>query len=192
VTHPLRALHGAPSHDHTDATLVEKLAQGEAWALDEALHLYWSSVSLFATRALGDPESGKDVAQDAFIRLWQNRSAIGVGLLRAFLFRTARNLVIDELRKRAVRAREAPAIALHVDVPASPDDVFETRETGRIVGDAIALLPNKRREVFTLAYLHGLSYKEVAHALGISPATVKNQVAAALADLRAALDAQLR
>jgi len=48
-------------------------------------------------------------------------------------------------------------------------------------------LPERRREVFVLGYFHGLSYQQIAETVGISLATVKNHMAAALADLRAAL-----
>jgi RNA polymerase sigma-70 factor (ECF subfamily) len=60
-------------------------------------------------------------------------------------------------------------------------------ELKRLAAAAVAGLPPKRREVFRLVREEGLSYKEVAEALGLSPQTVANHMSLALADLRATL-----
>jgi RNA polymerase sigma-70 factor (ECF subfamily) len=186
VAEPLQLLLKDPGADVSDDRLAERLAQGDVSALDAVLRRHWSSVTTFAERALGDADAASDVSQETFIRLWQHRGDIQPGLLRAFIFRTVRNLVLDTLRRRAVRRRWA----LFADPPAtaeSPAIVLEASETQRVIARAVAALPDRRRASFTLAYLHDLSYKEVAVVLGVSVATVKNQVAAALAQLRATL-----
>jgi RNA polymerase sigma-70 factor (ECF subfamily) len=173
--------------DPQEAELVARLASGEPGALDDALRVHWSSVALFAQRALGDRDAAEDVSQETFIRLWESRERLSGGSLRAFLFRLARNLVIDELRKRAVRARFTEAKVGVAAGAASPAAVFEANEAHAAIERALNSLPARRREAFVLAYLHDLSYREVAETLGVSHATVKNHVAAALADLRSLL-----
>ena len=64
---------------------------------------------------------------------------------------------------------------------------LEADELAGAAGRAIAELPERRRDVFVLAHLHGLSYKEVAETLGITPRTVANHMSLALAQLREAL-----
>jgi RNA polymerase sigma-70 factor (ECF subfamily) len=55
------------------------------------------------------------------------------------------------------------------------------------VESAITALPERRREIFVLSRYHGLSYREIAEVLEISPQTVANQLSAALATLRESL-----
>ena len=188
MAEPLRLVPSDTELAVNEHTLTARLASGEQTALDAILRWQWTSVTLFAERALGDADAGSDIAQETFIRLWQHRSDIQPGLLRAFIFRTARNLVLDELRKRSVRRRWGALFVATLSNP-TPAAVLDASETERAVARAISTLPARRREAFTLAYLHDLSYKEVAVVLGISAATVKNQVAAALAQLRIALAA---
>ena len=85
--------------------LVERLRAGDVDALDALLQSYWRGVVLFATRALGDDEAAQDVAQETFIRLWRARADLTGDRFRAYLYRVARNLVTDEVRRRDVRAR---------------------------------------------------------------------------------------
>ena len=173
--------------------LAARLAAGEADALEILLDQHWTSIARFAARALGDLDAAHDVCQEVFIRVWQEREDMGRApeLLRAYLYRTARNLVIDELRKRTVRSHATGLEyhRYHGRLP-DPDERLAAAEVGDAIAAALDALPPRRRDAFVLAYLHGLSYNEVAHIMGTSPATVKNQIAAALAHLRTALAPQ--
>ena len=77
-------------------------------------------------------------------------------------------------------------IALHVDdgPDSSPAERAELRGALR---RAIADLPSRRREVFLLRMIEGLSYEEIADAMGTSRQTVANQLSHALATLRRSL-----
>jgi RNA polymerase sigma factor (sigma-70 family) len=177
------------SHVNEDG-LIARLIAGDPAALDRVLALYWTTVVLYAERALHDVDTAKDISQETFIRVWQNRAELKVGALRAFMFRTAHNLIVDELRKRSVRAHFVRTLPLGMTTSDSPADLFDADQTREAVERAMAGLPPRRREAFMLAYMHDLSYREVSQVLGVSPATVKNQVAVALADLRVALAPQ--
>lgn len=170
-----------------DSSLIARLAAGDVAAFEEAIRRYWSGIARFAVRTLGDRETANDVAQETFIRLWQTRGDLRHTLLRAYLFRVARNLALDELRKRSVRSRFADEQRTVGDAAATADSELVDRELHDDIERAIGALTARRREAFTLAYLHQLSYKEVAEIMGTSTATVRNQISAALGDLRRAL-----
>ena len=177
-----------PELSGEDIDVVKRLRAGESTALDETMALYWKPLVLYAGRLLGDDlDAGRDVAQESFVRLWEHREQLTSGSIKSYLYRVTHNLTLDELRKRDVRRRWQLEKQAQEDSAPSPQQVLEGEDLERAVNRAISALPLRRREVFTLAYLHRLPYRTVAEVMGISPATVKNQLASALADLRTAL-----
>ncbi|HEX4684034.1 MAG TPA: RNA polymerase sigma factor [Gemmatimonadaceae bacterium] len=172
--------------DTDELSVVLRFVDGDRLAFEHLLALYWRPVLAFSTRLLHDGEAADDVAQETFLRLWVNRAGIQPEQLRAYIFRVARNLVIDETRRRSLRARAIDTAGLPPDTQ-RPDQVAERGEQHDAIQHAIDALPPRRREAFILAYLHELSYKEAAVVLDVSPATVKNHVAMALVDLRRSL-----
>jgi len=172
--------------------LLSRLRAGDTAALDQLLKAYWPSLVRYATALLKDPDTAQDLVQDTFVRLWDRRSRLEPGSLRAYCYRVLHNLAMDEIRRR--RFRIAWSLKLN-DEPETNRGSAETdllrQEREAAVSRAIDALPTRRRETFILAHLHGLSYQEIATVMGVSPATVKNQVAAALAQLRSALRSHL-
>jgi RNA polymerase sigma factor (sigma-70 family) len=165
---------------------MSRLARSEASAFEEILAQHWSGVALFAARLLNDREAARDVAQETFIRLWIGRMRWHAAFLRPLLYRVARNLVADELRKRSVRARwEGSLSEPHEE--ADPEDFSHEQELHAHVARAVEALAPRRRQALTLAFLHELPYKEVAAVMGISVATVRNSISTALSDLRGSL-----
>jgi RNA polymerase sigma-70 factor (ECF subfamily) len=162
-----------------------QVAASDVAALDELVRRFWGPLTAYASRMLGDRDAGKDVAQTAIIRLWQRRVEWRAGSVRAYLIRLTRNLCLDDARRNDVRTRLSHAVRDALS-PASPTpaDTLDEEELRLAVDQAIQALPPRRREVFILAYLQGLSYNEIAETLGISPSTVSNQLVAAVKELR--------
>ncbi|MBM4186671.1 MAG: sigma-70 family RNA polymerase sigma factor [Gemmatimonadetes bacterium] len=104
---------------------------------------------------------------------------------RAYLYRALRNLITDDHRRRVLRDRWAESCRNQPEpqVP-SPALLLEADQLASAARRAIAALPERRRDVFVLAHLHGLSYKEVATTLGITRRTVANHMSLALKELR--------
>ena len=165
-----------------ELSVAMRFAAGDCRAFEQLLSVYWRPVLALSTRLLHDSEAADDVAQETFLRVWINRASIQPGQLRAYIFRVARNLIVDEARKRDVRAQ-----AIGIPLPMPADRLAERAEQHEAIKHALDALPPRRREAFILAYLHELSYKEIAEVLGVSAATVKNHVASALVDLRRSL-----
>jgi RNA polymerase sigma-70 factor (ECF subfamily) len=165
-----------------ELSVAMRFADGDCRAFEHLLAVYWRPILALSTRLLHDSEAADDVAQETFLRVWINRAEIQPEQLRAYIFRVAHNLVVDEMRKRCVRAQ-----AVGAPLPMPPDRLFERAEQHEAIRHALDTLPPRRREAFILAYLHELSYKEAADVLGVSVATVKNHVATALVDLRRSL-----
>jgi len=169
--------------------LMVAIKKGSTRALQRLMNELWSGMVRFAARELGDRELAEDVVQDSFVYVWTQRQQwTPGGSVRAYVYRIVRNRMIDETRKRKVRRRWArsPEGAMQSS-PIMPDQAMNCSVITRTFNEAVAALPERRREAFSLVFLRGLSHEEAAAVLGISKQTVSNQVTAALKDVRAAI-----
>ncbi len=124
-----------------------------------------------------------DVVQESYLRVWKRHTARPIESAKAFVFRAARHLAIDLLRKGRLSSAEPLSTldASHViDETPNAADALVTRENHDLLADAIASLPRRSYEVILLHKLRGLSQKDVALRLGISERTVENHTLAAV------------
>jgi RNA polymerase sigma-70 factor (ECF subfamily) len=171
-----------------EGALVRRLAAGDVTALTAIAEWLWEPLAAYAYRIVGDEDIARDIAQEACVRLWEGRGKTPPTSLRPYLFRIARNLALDHSKTRRTRERLLRRYGLdHAWRPAAPDEVLERGHVMDEIQSAIQALPERRREVFVLAYLRGLSYAEIAEVMSISPKTVQNHMTAALTELRTVL-----
>lgn len=150
---------------------------------DEHSGALWS----FALRLTGgDHARAQDVVQEALMRAWRHSGMLDPsrGSARAWLFTTARRIVIDEWR----RAEARPLVVTH-DVPevASPDAIDAALQAW-LIEDALAALSSAHRNVLVECFLRGRSVAEAARILGVAPGTVKSRTHYALRALKLALE----
>lgn len=121
-----------------------------------------------------------DIVQETYLRAIQVRERGALFATKAFLFKTARNLAIDRIR-RSRRSSADPVLAdsevLDVidDTATIPDQVARTEEIV-LLNHAIASLPPQCREIFVMRRIRGKSHKEIAEAMGLSLNTVSAQL----------------
>lgn len=175
--------------EERDLLLMKRLCANDTSALDELLRLYWQPLVDFSERMLGSRDAAEDIGQQAFLRLWEGRMTWKIGgSVRAYLYRVARNLALNERKRQRVRLRWLEILGGEESHgPATPEQIAAEDQLERDIHDALAALPARRREVFELVRFHQLSYKQVGAIMGISAQTVANQFSAALSGLRRAL-----
>jgi RNA polymerase sigma-70 factor (ECF subfamily) len=131
-------------------------------------------------RRYGSAVSPEDITQESFERLY---SAQPEGSSRIFLFRTARNLAIDTLRREAiapVRNSGENALEARSGEPDPEQRLLVSEAVQRLQG-ALAKLPEHKRAALLLFKLERHSYREIGARLGVSPRTVERYVADAIA-----------
>ena len=173
-----------------EASVMARVAAGDDSALGMIYDQYSSLVYGIAARLVGTTRAS-DVTQEVFIRLWERPEGFDStrGSLRTYVTVMARRRSIDALRRhgRVVAreervARHDPRVAAHVDEAA-----MALIDADRVRA-AVASLPAEQRRCIELAYFEGLSYREVATAMGAPEGTTKSRLRLALARLAASLD----
>lgn len=159
-----------------------------AEAYVRSLHDDAGSLFRFLLRLTGDHERAEEVVQETLLRAWLRAgSERGVPKPRQWLFRVARNLVIDLWRSDMKRPIVVDEDAMHT-VPAK--DQLERAMQRWDLAAALRRLEPHHRDVLTTIYLQDSSFADAARRLGISPGTVKSRTHYALRALRVALDAE--
>ena len=141
---------------------------------------------LNAVAARAGPGEGADIVQEAFLRVVEARSAERVHTPVRVLFRAVQNLAIDRLRSKARASAlfdTSGAPVDWLDQTADPERVLIASERLRHALAVIGRMTDKRRTIFLLHRLEGLSYPQIARRTGVSVKTVEKQMAAAMAFL---------
>ena len=145
----------------------------------------------FLTAMVGD-ERAKDCLQETFLRVYRQLDRYDPARPFApWLLGVARNVALDALRRES--RRPAEPLPAEERVPAddeAAEQVAERREVGELIHTAVEKLPANEREVFLLKQVEGLTFAQVADAVGCSLRTAKYRMRAAVdalaADLRQA------
>lgn len=172
-----------------EEALAAKLMARDDKALVSAIELYGGIVTGMARRVVADVTFAEEVAQDVFIALWRRPGAFDParGSLKTFLTTLARNKAVDLVRREESLRRTKDVLLS--EFPTSPHSSEFTDAVGKRweLDDALATLPAAQREVITLAYFGGRTYREVAAELDIPEGTIKTRMREGLSRLRIAL-----
>jgi RNA polymerase sigma-70 factor (ECF subfamily) len=170
----------------TDEALMEALQNGDDHALATLMHRWELGVKAFLLR-LGVPAADvEDVAQEAFVRLYQKRDRYRAGAaFKPWLLTVAGNLGRNRLRWR-FRRREDSIEAMDeaqpggfdpVDTSARPaSDLAEKANLARDVRKAVNALPDNLRQAVLCVELEDLSYAEAGQVMGCSSKAVETRL----------------
>jgi RNA polymerase sigma-70 factor (ECF subfamily) len=176
---------GPGSDAARDGELRARLAAGDEDALAEVYDLFSPLVFGLARRVTGHADAAGDVTQEVFAGLWERPLAFDParGSLRTWLATLAHRRAVDWVRKESRHRRPPPIAERESDGRPGIEERLLEDELARGVRRGLHELPPPLREVLELAYYQGLTYREVAVALGIPEGTAKSRIRSALARL---------
>jgi len=134
---------------------------------------YAPEVYRFAFWLAGNSPEAEDITSETFVRAWVNSSTIRTETLKAYLFTIARNVFLEQQRKRK---RQVALEDDHPDPAPGPDVLVESRLELRRVHRVLQTLPEIDRAAFILRVQHELPYAEIARVLGLSLSSAKVKV----------------
>jgi RNA polymerase sigma factor (sigma-70 family) len=124
-----------------------------------------------------------DVVQESYLRIWKAKEDYPIISAKAFLFRVARHVALDLVRKRShspVESISPAQTSSVIDWEPNGVESLASRDTLEQLANAIAALPRRCREVIVLHKLKGMPQRDVASRLGLSARTVEKHCARAL------------
>ncbi len=150
---------------------------------EQAFELYFKSVRNFLYYKTSQSQLSEDVAQDAFVKLWETRQKIDKSSIKAYLFTIANNLAINQLKRDQLKFKFLNLQTSRKD-GMTPEYLLEMKEFDQKLQDTLAKVPDGAREVFLMNRIDGLKYREIAEMLGLSMKAVEKRMSRALAILR--------
>ncbi|HFB99421.1 MAG TPA: RNA polymerase sigma-70 factor, partial [Phaeodactylibacter sp.] len=139
-------------------------------------------------RYLREKEKSKDIAQEAFVELWNRRSTLNISTgLKSYLGKTVVNKCLNHIkREKRIDFSEPTSLP---ETPVSPDAIhhLEKEDLQQTIHQAVDSLPKKCKIIFCMSRFEEKSHKEIAAELNISTKTIENQITIALKILRKAI-----
>jgi RNA polymerase sigma-70 factor (ECF subfamily) len=185
-----------------DAALMLRVQRGDRGAFTELVGKYQQPIFNFIGRTLRDETEAEDLTQATFVQVWKSASRYRVSArFSTWLFTIARNLCLNEIRRRARHPADSLDSPVFDEEPGTPQ--IEDRsaphppgemlrgELERKVEEALAALPENQRTAILLCQRDELSYDEIAAVLGCSLAATKSLIFRARETLKARLKAYL-
>lgn len=176
--------------DLNDHQCVALAQNGDSKAFSELVRRYQDRIYRFLVRLTRSPDVALDLTQDTFLRAYQNLERWRPdALFRTWLFRIARNIAFDRLRReKRVAFVELEEDFAQQDPAAGPDALLETAQRYRLLETALAELPAQQREILLLREIEEMSYDEIALVLELNLGTVKSRIARARTALLARIE----
>jgi RNA polymerase sigma-70 factor (ECF subfamily) len=170
--------------------MADQWSTAEAAWIESVLEEYEGRLTRYALRLTGEIETARDVVQETFLRLCRQRRCDVEGHVAEWLYRVARNLAFDLLRKQGrLDQFERQDVDGCQGRTASAAVLFENRDSANRVLEALESLSQPEQEVLRLKFQDGLKYREIANITGRTTNYVGVLIHTAIKKLRSQLQA---
>ena len=183
---------GRAAESERDRELILRAQRGDGGAFRELVERHRRRAFAIAIGLVRDEEDALEIVQEAFFRVYRGLYAFnGAASFFTWLYRIVKNLSIDLMRRPAWQRELAlDEVDGGFDAcmdEADPSDMLRRREIADRIGEALAALPPYHRGVILMREIEGMSYEEMAEAMGVSKGTIMSRLFHARKKLQRAL-----
>ncbi|MEV0669208.1 sigma-70 family RNA polymerase sigma factor [Mycobacterium sp. NPDC050441] len=173
-----------PRRRRSSAAQLGRAADDRLLTMLYAVH--GEAVRRFVAGHVVDVQHREDVVQETFARAWKNIDQIDAdeGNPRSFLFTVARNVIVDQWRRRSRRGE----VLVDTDIALPSADAVNKSLERIVIGESLQRLSPEHREVVKALYFDDLTLAEAADRLNVAVGTVKSRSYYAVRALRAVFD----
>lgn len=180
------------SSNITDSELMAQISRGNGRAFRVLFDRYYTPLTIFADRMLGDTDAAVDVVQSLFVAVYEQRETLSVSNVKSFLYQSTRNRCLNEIKHLKIHNKYADSqVATESELSDDVEENIAAAELQARLTNAIAQLPAQCRKIFEMSRFDGLTNAEIAEQLNLSKRTVETQISKALASLRKSLGPML-
>lgn len=151
---------------------------------DGIFRQYYEKLFRFVQQFIADKDDCHDIVTGVFEDLWRNFPSVDLSTIQPYLYQTARNRVIDFLRRDGKRQRYAAYAMKMTERYDNPETITEGDHNQQIISTLLNRIGPPTSEVLKACYIDGKKYKEVAEEMGMSLASVKKHMVKALKMVR--------
>jgi RNA polymerase sigma-70 factor (ECF subfamily) len=172
---------GIPEKD-----LVRRLKLGDQTAFELLFRHYYPGLVVYAVQFVADRAEAEEIVQDFFVRLWTRHGDLfQTDSLKNYFFSSVKNSSLNYLRHKKIGDLAIQKLMQLSDSHLVYDpDIYLATELQEKITQAIALLPEKCREIFIMSRFKGMDNEEIAGEMQISKRTVETHISNALRILR--------
>jgi RNA polymerase sigma-70 factor (ECF subfamily) len=163
-----------------DMTLLSSIREGDTHAFELLFVKYYAPLCLFAAKYTLDIDVARDVVQNLFVYLWENRLALRIE-------NSVKSYLISAVRRNSIRLVQQRRLLQSIDILSEDSqiaeelyDSLELEELNRQLNDAIEQLPSQCKKIFKMSRFDEMKYAEIARELHLSVKTVEAQIGKAL------------
>tara|TARA_B100001939_G_scaffold318727_1_gene306361 strand:+ start:12513 stop:13076 length:564 start_codon:yes stop_codon:yes gene_type:complete len=156
-----------------------KISAGHKKEIQKLYEEHNDSLVRFLCVKLGSRQEAMDIAQEAYVKVLGLDNPDVINHLRAYLFRTARNLAINRIQERNRKGEDQTQDVTRLPLEAPGSDVAKTVEARQKIDfleRVIQELPPKCRLAFVLYKFDALEYREIARRMGLSESMIRKYV----------------
>lgn len=172
---------------------IEAIRNGSEEAFEELFLTYYAPLCTFVWRYVRSDHIAEELVQDVFANIWEKKEMLDPkGTIKAYLYQSVKNNALDYIKHQKVvnqyldERAQTEKRTIHQESIQPPETEFV-----KAARQAVEELPERAREVYKLHRKDGLTYREIAEVMEISPKTVESQMSRALNILRSRLSRYL-
>lgn len=173
----------------TDEVLFARYRRGDAGAFERLYRRYRKTLFRYLIHSGSESSEAEDIYHEAWSRVIHASSPFVEGSFSAYLFRIARNIRIDRLRRNRLQLVTDDEVLAEQPSPDRPaEQQFHLQDCGDRLVRELGQLPGDQRDAFLLKEETGLTLEQIAGLVNVGRETIKSRLRYALNRLRAALE----